>query len=215
MNHTTYYGILKSALLLLIFLSSGETKAQERRFNAGIVAGLTAAQLNGDQSAGYNKVGLTGGIKGIIYLTDKWNLNTEILFAQRGSRYPTGINNPSPGVLFNITTNYVDIPVYVSLGDWLSEDETYYRINLDAGFAYGRLISSKVIDTPFDNDPDIFQDSDIYFLAGVRYMVNSHFAFYFRYNRSFVFLFDRRKTPQINQNSLLSHFLTVRAEYLF
>jgi len=215
MNNTIYHNILKTSLFLLIFYISGEINAQERRFNAGIVAGFTAAQLNGDQSAGYNKVGLTGGIKGIIYLNDRWNLNTEFLFSQRGSRYPTGINNPSPGAPFNITTNYVDIPVYATIGDWLSEDETYYRISLDLGAAYGRLISSKVTDTPFDNNVDLFQKSDLYILAGVRYIANRNIAFYFRYNRSLVFLFDRQKTPQLNQDSLLSHFLSVRAEYLF
>lgn len=207
--------ILKFCLLPLLLMASLSGRAQEQRFNAGIVAGFTAAQLNGDQNAGYNKVGLTGGLRAIILLSDKWNLNTEILFSQRGSRYPTGINNPTPGFLFNITTNYIDVPVYASIGDWLSEDETYYRVNLDMGLAFGRLIGSTTVDTPFDGNNDLFKNNDLYLLAGVRYMVNAHLGFYFRYNRSIIFLFDSRKTPQLNQPPLLSHFLSLRAEYLF
>lgn len=207
--------ILKFCLLPLLLTLVLAANAQEQRFNAGIVAGVTAAQLNGDQSAGYNKVGITGGLRAIIYLNDKWNLNTEILFGQRGSRYPTGINNPTPGLPFNITTTYIDVPVYATIGDWLSSDETYYRINLDMGLAFGRLIGSTTVDTPFDGNNDLFQKNDLYLLAGVRYMVSEHFGLYFRYNRSVIFLFDSRKTPQLNQPPLLSHFLSLRAEYLF
>lgn len=205
----------KKLIFFLFLLGAISIQAQEQRFNAGLTIGLTAAQLNGDQSAGYNKVGLTGGIRGIILLNDKWNLNTEIIFSQRGSRYPTGLNNPTPGLPFNITTNYIDVPVYATVSDWLSTDETYYRINLDMGLAFGRLVGVTAQDTPFDNSTELFQKNDLYLMAGVRYMVNEHFGFYFRYGRSIVFLFDNQKTPQVNQQSLLSHFLTFRAEYLF
>lgn len=206
LNKTGYF------LLLILFFTTQEAFGQGQRFNAGLSAGLTAAQLNGDQSAGYHKVGITGGIRGIIDLNEKWNLNTEIIFSQRGSRYPTGPN--SPGIPFNITTSYIDVPVYATIGDWLSEDQKYYRIQLDLGAAFGRLIGVETIDTPFDNNPEEFQKTDLYVLAGVRYMLNAHLAFNFRYNRSIVFLFNNQKST-LNQRSLLSHFLTLKLEYIF
>ncbi len=203
---------------LLLFLLSGwsvTTTAQELTFGATVVAGVTAAQLDGDLSAGYNKVGLTAGLRGTIELSERWTLAMEIIFAQRGSRYPTGINNPNPGFPLNITTSYIDVPVVVSISDWLSADETYYRIHLRGGLAYGRLFNAVARDSPYDASTDLFSDNDLNFLLGVAYNINRKIAVAFRYNRSLTLLFDNNRQAGLNANSLLSHFLTMRVEYQF
>ena len=54
-------------LLLFLLCSALDLQAQRRqRFKAGVIAGITAAQIDGDASAGYNKVGLQGGLRGIV-----------------------------------------------------------------------------------------------------------------------------------------------------
>ncbi len=199
--------------LLLVFSPNGQS--QELRFGATAVVGLTAAQLNGDANAGYNKLGPTAGLRGTVELSDRWTLAMEITFAQRGSRYPTGLNNPTPGFPLNITTSYVDIPVVISIGDWLSEDETYYRVHLRGGLAYGRLFNVVARDSPYDNNLDLFSDNDFYFLIGASYNINSKIALAFRYNRSLTLLYNNAKNSSFNANSLFSHFLSMRVEYQF
>ena len=205
----------KIFLIAWILLLGMEGTAQEQRFKAAVLLGLNASQLNGDRSAGYNKLGPTGGLRGVVVLGDKWNLSVELLYGQRGSRYPTGLNNPTPGAPLNITTSYIDVPVVISLGDWLSEDETYYRIEVHGGLAFGRLFNAIARDSPYDDNTDLFEKNDLNLVVGASYFVNAHFAFTFRYNRSVLLLYNNSKHPNFNANSLFSHFLTLRAEYLF
>ena len=203
-------------VLVIIALTFQQGSAQDRRFNAAIVAGFNASQLNGDQSAGYNRIGPTAGLRGIISLQKNFYLSTEILYSQRGSRYPTGLNNPTPGAPLKITTNYVDIPVVFTVMDWLNEESDYYRLHFHAGPAFGRLFKASAEFSPYDDDTNLFSKNDFYMLVGVTYFTNAHLGFTFRYNRSVVLLFSNRKhQQQLNANSLFSHFLTLRAEYVF
>ena len=49
--------------LYLLCLFTPLAEAQSQRFKAGINIGLTAAQINGDESAEFNKLGLTAGVR--------------------------------------------------------------------------------------------------------------------------------------------------------
>ncbi|MEZ5070021.1 MAG: outer membrane beta-barrel protein [Bacteroidales bacterium] len=48
-----------SALFLLLLFPAGDLRAQ--KFNSGVFAGLTAAQIDGDNYSGFNKLGMTAG----------------------------------------------------------------------------------------------------------------------------------------------------------
>ena len=54
--------------------------------DAGLVAGLNASQIDGDDLAGFDKVGLTGGIKTTMEFESVWRMNMEFLYSERGSR---------------------------------------------------------------------------------------------------------------------------------
>ncbi|MEP6794730.1 MAG: hypothetical protein ABJB16_10420, partial [Saprospiraceae bacterium] len=54
------------ALITMIVLLSLVSPAYSQRFSAAMIAGANACQIDGDMLAGYDKVGLTGGIKAII-----------------------------------------------------------------------------------------------------------------------------------------------------
>ncbi|MCC7507153.1 MAG: hypothetical protein IT259_17735, partial [Saprospiraceae bacterium] len=60
-----------AVLLLLMLLPEGAIAQRQQRFKAGIIAGLTASQIDGDESAGYHKVGLQGGLRGVVILGGK------------------------------------------------------------------------------------------------------------------------------------------------
>ena len=42
-----------------------------QRFNLGVSAGLNFSQVNGDRLAGYDKLGLSAGVRTNIFLTDR------------------------------------------------------------------------------------------------------------------------------------------------
>jgi len=143
---------IKLMLLLAIF-ALVHTKSQAQRFQGGIIAGFNMSQLDGDRLAGYNQIGLVGGLRTSALLADKWHLSLELLYSQLGSDRSRNDDPFSP--YDNIRLNFVEAPVFVSFTDW--------KFKIYAGGSYARLINYKVIDVLGEDitddqtyNPDLF-----------------------------------------------------------
>lgn len=205
-------------LLLLIALVPDALQAQRRaqRFKAGLIAGLTASQIDGDQSAGYHKVGVQGGLRAIAMIKDKQDVSVELLFTQRGCR-----NQPRAySEVFNITLNYVEVPFQWHFHDWPasqnSDKPDYYRVHLNAGLSYARLLDYKdkfgfnVLSPVL---PKLNRNS-FCFLIGASLYVSKHLALTVRYHRAANKLY--KPDPNIiNDLSLNEHFLAFQTMYVF
>ncbi|MCB0617530.1 MAG: PorT family protein [Saprospiraceae bacterium] len=203
------FGVL---LLLTLFLSQ-DTLAQEQRFGAGLVAGLNAAQIQGDDMAKYNKVGVRAGIRGIARFTEKMELSVDILFSQRGSILEIFGDNSLPRRRVHL--DYVEVPVMFTIKDWLDEDG-FYKVHFMAGLAYGRLFRSEVEFFPVVEDQtELFQKNDLSLAAGASYFLSEHFGFSARYTRSLIPLFDISKNGSSYKQDLWGYFLSFEAVYLF
>lgn len=204
----------KSCLILLIIgilFWQPEATAQER-FKAGAILGLNAAQIDGDDAIGYNKLGIEAGIRGVAILGDKTELSIEMLLSQRGSQ--SNIGGGNAGILTNVRLNYVSVPVIFNIMDWLSDDEYYYRLNFGAGISYGRLIGNRLSEDLFLLDGKL-NENDFSWLVGATYFVNQNFGLTFRYNRFITLLFNNEKDTSINTKSLRSYYLNFHALYMF
>lgn len=189
-------------------------EAVERRFKGGIVGGFNLSQIEGDDAAGYNKIGLQGGVRVAIILKEKMDLGVEMLFSQRGS----AARNMNQGAFaFNLTLNYIEVPILFNYMDWLAEDEDYYRLHFHAGFSYGRLISSSSDNdnnTNFTILGDFFRDNDVSWIAGATYYVNENLGFTARYSRSlYPFFVPDENTP--NAKPLIGYQITFQTVYMF
>ena len=203
--------MFQKSILLFLLLLPGLLIGQQR-FKAGVILGANAAQIDGDLSAGFNKLGLSGGLRGVVVLKEKMELSIDMLFSQRGSR-----SNERNIAAFKVHLNYVEVPVAFNYKDWISEDEDYYKLHFYGGFAYSRLISQSVEDENTGGlgtlEP-FFKSNDIGFLVGTTFYSGPKLGFSFRYTRSLFPIFKRSEnTP--NANSLLGYFLTFQALYLF
>lgn len=190
----------------------------QQRFKGGIVAGLTASQIDGDASAGYNKVGLQAGLRVAAVLKEKQDASVEIIYSQRGSR-----NEAKTPPYFKTTLNYVEVPVQWHYHDWLvengDESENFYRVQFNVGASYGRLINYKDSSdgsiagiTPAL--PDLERNS-FCFLIGASFYATKHFGFNFRYNRAINKLYKPGKPGTNYAYSLNEHFLAFQAMYMF
>jgi len=182
------------------------------------MAGINACQIDGDQLAGFDKVGLTGGIKAIVNMESVFDLNVEFLFSQRGSR--PDIFNPDYDPDIEVNLIYAELPVYFTLGDWWQEEDQYYKVSAQAGLSYGRLISARTFDyfhssdQSLDNLVPYFNNNDLSWLIGVSYRFNSHWGMTGRYTRSIIPLLSPEK-HNLAAERLLSYFMTFRTEYYF
>lgn len=206
------------SLMLVLILSLSPVDLIAQRFSAAAVAGVNASQIDGDQLAGFDKMGLTGGVKAVVNLESAFKLNVEFLFTQRGSK--PDLFNPEFDPDIEIHLNYAEIPVYVSLGDWWQEEGEYHKVSAHAGISFGRLISAKTFDYFHPSEESLdrlvpyFNNTDLSWLVGATYHFNSKWAVTGRYTREIVPLLSPEK-HNLAIERLLSYYITFRMEYYF
>ena len=206
-------------LIFLLLFFTAESNGQEQRFRAGLVAGLNAAQVNGDASAGYNKLGLRGGVRGIILLTDITEVSIDILFSQRGAQTERRIGNVAP--VRTIRLDYIEVPVMFHIKDWLDEEDDYYRVTAHGGLSFGRLFRADAFDiSVLETEVENFSEFDLSFTLGATYHLSDNFGLSALYTRSFNRLYDNRDfTDAVGiprfPFPLLGFFLTFQGVYTF
>ncbi|MFI5134823.1 MAG: outer membrane beta-barrel protein [Chitinophagales bacterium] len=132
--------IFASGLFLLtsIFFfqkTSAQTSDQTKLgIRAGIVFGMDAAQVDGDDYAGYHKVGINGGFYGEIPVSKIFFFSTEILYVQDGAKAPT---IQGQVLAYRAQYSYAQVPI-------LFHYQPQPNLTIGAGFEYGRLVSQKI-----------------------------------------------------------------------
>lgn len=188
-----------------------------QQFGASVMVGGNASQIDGDELAGYNKLGLNMGIKGTAYLKGRWELALEMLYSQRGA------TSNANSLIFErrrIHLGYIELPVYVSVMDWLTIDTKgeYYKIRAFAGLSYARLIHAEITDentaSGFDeNLADALNTSDLGGIVGIGFSAYRNLEFTMRYNRSFLKLYDPQDSQGLTALPLVGYFISFNIVY--
>jgi len=207
-------------LSTLIFTIAFYSGMEGQTFGAAITLGGNAAQIDGDELAGYHKLGLNGGIRGTASLGGRWDLSLELLYSERGSSTYNAVSGPQ--LRREINLSYFELPVLVSVKDWLVADNRgdYYRVRAFAGLSYARLISASVYD---DNSASGYNDelaaafnsNDIAGIVGIGYTAFRNWEVSARYTRSFVKIYDTSgDSPPLIPLSLVGYYISFNIAYL-
>lgn len=194
--------IILSLLILLTFHGYGQ------RFSASALLGVTASQIDGDDHAGYSKLGLTGGIRTDYYFEPTMSLGIELLFSQRGAQ--SSLTLGTPANIQRIHMNFLEIPIMFVYHDWLIEKEKFHKVRGEVGFSYGNRFSISAMDSFFENVVDDFARNDISILFGAHYKFTKRIGITARYTRALNKLYTNE---QLLARPLSSYFLTFRFEY--
>jgi hypothetical protein len=178
-----------------------------QKFGGGITLGFNASQIDGDDLAGYNKIGWNSGLNTSYNLNDPWQINVDFLFSQRGSQ--SQLIPDDTESLRKITLNFVELPVYIAYQDWKIEDG-FYKVQGFAGLSAGRLFSIKNALGDDDINSDNFLKNDLSYILGAKFMFTKHLGITGRYTRSFLRMY---KNPEDGSKSLLSYFLNFSLFY--
>lgn len=185
------YKIFSGFIFCIAFFISTQLEAQQR-FGAGIIAGFNAAQVNGDDMGGYNKIGLRGGLRGTYSLSDQTELSMDLLYSIRGSA--SSFTPDNTGFPRNMGLHYIEVPVQFTYKEWLSSDGTYHRVRFSAGLAYGRLFDKNLDGFPvIEDEQDNFHDNDYSFTVGSTYMFSQSFGLGINWTRSINYLYNNDK----------------------
>ena len=201
LNHSY---IKKANIIFAFFLLQCIAPLKAQTFKAAVVAGGNASQINGDLIAGFDKLGLHGGLKVSVDMSERFEASVELLYSERGSSSKVRAFEP-----FKIKINYVEVPLLMAYKDWLRDD--YYKMRFEAGISLARLIDSRVDTINGDLMPTEFNETDISGLVGVTFYSSPALAFSFRYNHSINFLINNLQHPRFPR--LRGYFLTFRLLY--
>lgn len=203
---------------MMLFSLTAHSLLAQQRFGAGIVVGINASQIQGDDSAGYNRLGVRAGLRGIVKLTDKTEFGLDLLYSMRGSTTELVPNNNS--LRYVIHLDYIEVPVWISYKDWLAPDG-YYRIQGFAGLSYGRLFNTRVQDVIIlEDEQENFAKNDLSIALGVSYHLSRKFSLGVNYTRSVVPLYNNKKylnnvgLPRY-KNRLWGYFLSFQGVFEF
>ena len=159
----------KYIVLFIFFISTIISQAQD--FRAGPLLGTSFSQVDGDSYVGFNKVGINVG--GFVYrpISDKWTIQLDIAYTQKGSREAP---KPDKGRLddYKIHLSYIQFPLVARY--------QYKKFSGEAGISVGALLDSQeeIDGTPVEDlpnsDPVPFQDTEWATVFGLNYHFNEH-----------------------------------------
>jgi hypothetical protein len=213
--------ILKSAICFLsICFSTIDLHAQyftdddDRTFVGGLTLGTNFSQVDGDNFAGFNKIGLNSGVVTYFMLDERVAGSMELLYSQKGTT--TGRNQvPLSGysyktiTQYSIDLKYLEVPIQI-----LYFDKKHSSVG--GGFSYGALFGqSEKYNTVEQTKLYPFKRSDISVLLSGNLKLTKHFFANLRFAYSF---YNIRKNVPIELYQRGQTFIrqyTIRCMYLF
>jgi len=146
-------------------------------FKAGLFSGICASQVAGDNLSGFDKAGLIVGGLVNTPVAEKWKLQMEIMYIQKGSKKPISENESS---FYIMKLNYAEVPVLVT---W----NFYKALSLEAGPSIGFLLSASEEDEHGIRESiPAFEKMDYSANIGIRFVYKEHWSFSFRFGQSFI-----------------------------
>jgi Outer membrane protein beta-barrel domain len=180
-------------------------------FKGGLTLGMNMSQLNGDNSAGFNKFGFIGGAQVSVDIGEKNYISTAILYSERGSK-------PRRSEVFNtwtIALPYVEVPLLIGVKDWKIEDKNFYKMHAGVGFLYGRLFNPKATTlSGWEGKENYFRKNNLAWVAEATLFQTRHIGYSFRYTRDIIRVFQKSDDLPTNP-PLIGHLLTLKGVYIF
>jgi hypothetical protein len=165
---------VKHLLIILLFVFPALLPAQ--RFNGGIIAGGLVSQVDGDNNAGYHKLGFLGGGLVSLRLSSTSSLQMELEYIQKGSRGTDTINYTD----FLMRFSYLEVPL-------LYQFTFAKRFSIEAGPAMDVLLGSYEERDGLEV-PAIYaeplRDITLAGIFGVSGFISKHLKANFRFNYS-------------------------------
>lgn len=201
-------------IIYFILLFHLETNAQNR-FKAGAMMGLNFAQIQGDLQQGYNKLGLSAGIKGGVGLQPNLDLSVELLYNNRGAKYKSDIKyRDKSAFLPDITLHYADMVGVVNYLFSPNNELNRYNQSLHFGFSFGRLIKSKtLIIKDLSSNLEIeqllnqnYKSNDLSLIVGWSYFITSRLGITARHSVSLTQLYTAPPSVTNTEKNVFSAF---------
>lgn len=159
------------------------------------IAGTNLTQVEGDEIKGWSQLGFNGGLGAIVPLDkdQKWNVNLEALFSQKGSFQKQQFEGDSFTDEYRLRLNYYEVPLYVSFTD-------KKVVSFGLGGYFARLGNAREEEHSGNVEPYIdsvaFNDNDWGFLVDVKVRIWQRLFVNVRYSQSLMSIRERYFEPR-------------------
>jgi hypothetical protein len=198
--------IMKNILiiLLLFFVVTGNA---QQRFKAGVKAGLSTSQVEGDTYGGFDKAGFDGGIFIRGKINEKWTGQMEMIFIQKGSKHNSDPDNGDFSYYY-LGLNYIEVPLLFQYHQ--------KKFTFEVGPYFGYLISNKEYNEYGEvYKPLPFNSKEVGAGLGISYDLLKNLSINWRYSNSLLPIRDfqsgaRRWNNPGQRNNVLAFTLNYR-----
>ena len=118
-----------------VLMAFGSFQAMAQSFNAGVIAGATFCQVDGDHYAGFHQLGLTGGVYANLPLDDYFSAQMELKYSLLGAHSSDKEVNEYYYDSYSLRLHYAEIPLMLrcNLGVFRLNGRPLDFITLEAG----------------------------------------------------------------------------------
>lgn len=120
-------------IFIIIFFFFSIAICHAQRFDGGVLLGVSASQIDGDNEYGFHKGGPVAGVWVSTDFDNKFSGQLELKYIAKGSAPPKDDPDPS---FYRIRLQYIEIPVLVIY-------RVHDMINLEAGASLGYMIKEQ------------------------------------------------------------------------
>ncbi len=206
-----------AAIALTLYLSPF---VQAQRIHSFVSAGITTAQIEGDELKGFSQFGYNFGVGALTAISSNglWGLSVEVNLNQRGT-YNNSVADKE--YIIDLTLNYVDIPLILHYQDM------YGGMLFGAGLLYGRLVQQPhgdIFYTTFypDTTDMAFLKNDLAVVADARFTIWRGLQFNLRWQYSLIpikkdWLFYNKNGEQVktHTNDCFNSAISIRLIWQF
>jgi hypothetical protein len=169
-----FCGMSKKVFLGFLILLVTPVLLHSQEFKGGLSLGVSATQVDGEDQAGYNKLGFIFGGFVKRSITEKTNGQFELKYIDKGSHK----SDPDP---WTITLKYIEMPFLIT---YTLKD--LYTFETGLGVAY--LIKYKRKDASGNMNISYipYHHFDYSYILGFKYKISDHFSASVRYSYSII-----------------------------
>lgn len=209
---------LIASLLAMLILCTNTAQAQyyssEPTFFGGFILGTNFAQVDGDNFAGYRKIGLNAGAIVHTRLMDQATVSMSLLYSEKGS---VAGNNQLPAVYgssstlieeYNILLRTAEIPINFN---YFFKDKNSM---ISAGFSYAQLVNATAVLNGVETAEQFpFKKYDVALNLGASYRLYKRFHLNLRFQNSILNIREKHD-PRVERAQQTNRSLSVRLMYL-
>jgi len=218
MQKTKVNPFLIVALLAMLNLCTNSVQAQyyssEPTFFGGFILGTNFAQVDGDNFAGYRKIGLNAGAIVHTRLMVQATISMSLLYSEKGSiagkgQLPRrGFDQQTLITEYDILLQTAEIPI--NFNYFFSDKKS----TISAGFSYAQLVNARAsLNGEATDELYPFKKFDVALNLGASYRLYKRFHLGFRFQNS---ILNIREThdPRVERDSQTNRSISVRLIYL-